>query len=356
MPLIPPHSTIGILGGGQLGRMLALAAAELGYKVHIFAPEADSPAADVAAEFTCAPYEDIAALDRFAAAVDVATYEFENIPTATVRHLAASIPVFPDSDALEITQDRLREKEFVSTAGAKTTAYAAVDSVADAVAAAEKLGLPLVLKTRRFGYDGKGQRIVRDKSEIAPAVTALGGVNLIAEAFVAFEREVSVIIARGQDGAMAAYPVAENRHEHHILAETIAPADASPQLAASADQVARAVAGKLRYVGVLAVEMFVLGEEVLVNELAPRVHNSGHWTIDACAVSQFENHIRAICGLPLGSPAPHSRAVMQNLLGDDIGRYAEFLAEPNARFHDYGKREARAGRKMGHVTRLYPLS
>lgn len=355
MPVIPPHRTIGILGGGQLGRMLALAAAELGYRVHIFAPEADSPAADVAAAFTRAPYEDTAALDRFAKAVDVATYEFENIPTATVRHLAASIPVFPDADVLGITQDRLREKDFVTAAGAKTTAYAPVDSVGDAVAAAKTLGLPLVLKTRRFGYDGKGQRIVRDAEEIAPAVAALGGVNLIAEAFVVFEREVSVVIARGQDGAMAAYPVVENRHEHHILAETIAPADVSYKLAAVADAVARAIAEKLRYVGVLAVEMFVVGDEVLVNELAPRVHNSGHWTIDACAVSQFENHIRAICGLPLGVAAPHSRAVMQNLLGEDIGRYAEFLAEPNARFHDYGKREARAGRKMGHVTRLYPL-
>lgn len=352
---IPLHGTIGILGGGQLGRMLALAAAELGFKTHIFAPEADSPAAQVSAAFTQASYEDTAALGAFAAAVDVITYEFENIPAATVRHLARLKPTFPSADALEITQDRLKEKDFVRSLGGGTAPYRAVDSVDDAQAAAAELGLPLVLKTRRFGYDGKGQVIVRRPEDLAAGVAQLGTRDLIAEGFVAFEREVSVVLARGQDGRVAAYPLVENRHEHHILAETIAPADASPALAQAAEALARQIIEKLQYVGVLAVEMFVVGDGVLVNELAPRVHNSGHWTLDACAVSQFEQHIRAICGLALGDPTPHSRAVMRNLLGDDIFQGPTLLAEPNACLHDYGKREARPGRKMGHVTWLYPL-
>lgn len=351
----PPHGTIGILGGGQLGRMLALAAAELGYKVHIYAPETGSPAAQVSASFTQAAYGDTAALDAFAALVDVITYEFENIPAATVRHLAVLCPTFPSADALEITQDRLKEKDFVRNLGGGTAPYRAVDSVDAAQAAAEQLGLPLVLKTRRLGYDGKGQVIVRQLDGLAGAVAQLGGKDLIAEGFVPFDREVSVVLARGQDGTVVTYPLVENRHEHHILAETIAPAEASPALAQAADALARQIIEKLDYVGVLAVEMFVLGEGVLVNELAPRVHNSGHWTLDACAVSQFEQHIRAICGLPLGDPAPHSRAVMRNLLGDDIFQGPALLAEPHACLHDYGKKEARPGRKMGHVTRLYPL-
>lgn len=352
----PPRKTIGILGGGQLGRMLAQAAAEFGYRCHIYAPAGDNPAFEVAAEATIGAYDDHAALARFAATVDVVTYEFENIPVPAVELLAATRPVFPDARALGVTQDRLAEKDFINGAGGRTAPYAAVDSLADAEAAMARLGLPLVLKTRRFGYDGKGQVIVREAASLAAAVTRLGTTGLIAEGFVPFEREVSVVLARGQDGAVAAYPLVENRHVDHILDETIAPAVADPALLEQARRVATGIITELQYVGILAVEMFVVGDAILVNELAPRVHNSGHWTMDACAVSQFEQHVRAICGLPLGDPRPHSRAVMKNLLGADIDRWREFLDEPGLCFHAYGKAEARPGRKMGHVTRIAPLS
>ncbi|WP_274944570.1 5-(carboxyamino)imidazole ribonucleotide synthase [Govanella unica] len=350
-----PGKIIGIMGGGQLGRMLAQAAAELGYRCHIYAPAGDNPAFAVAAEATVADYSDGEALAAFAAKVDVVTYEFENIPVEAVELLAAIRPVFPDARALGVTQDRMAEKDFITAAGGRTAPYAAVDTVRDAEAAMAKFGLPLVLKTRRFGYDGKGQVIVREAAALGDAVAKLGTTGLIAEGFVSFERELSVVLARGQDGAIAAYPLVENRHVDHILDETIAPAEASPELLQKAEAVARAIIAELKYVGVLAVEMFVTGDGIIVNELAPRVHNSGHWTMDACAVGQFEQHIRAICGLPLGDPRPHSRAVMKNLLGDDIGRWAEFLGEPGLCFHNYGKAEPRPGRKMGHVTRLTPF-
>ncbi len=354
MIITPPRKTIGILGGGQLGRMLALAAARLGYRCHIYAPEAESPAFDVAAA-TVAGYDDMAALDAFAAAVDVVTYEFENIPVSAVERIAGKTPVFPSADVLRVTQDRLHEKDFCTAAGARTAPYMAVDNAADGEAAAARLGLPLVLKTRRMGYDGKGQILVKTAEELAPAVERLGGRDLIAEGFVRFEREISVVLARGQDGAIAAYPAVENRHRNHILDETIAPAEIAPELAERAVETAGRIAGKLDYVGVIGVEMFVTDDDILINELAPRVHNSGHWTIDACVASQFEQHVRAICGLPLARPEMHSRAVMKNLLGDEIERWRELLPEPLLCFHDYGKREARPGRKMGHVTRLIPL-
>lgn len=354
MIVTPPRKTIGILGGGQLGRMLALAAAQLGYRCHIYAPEAESPAFDVAAA-TIAAYDDEAALEAFAAAVDVVTYEFENIPVAAVELIAGKIPVFPSADVLRVTQDRLREKDFVTSTGARTAPYMAVDSVADAELAAERIGLPLVLKTRRMGYDGKGQVLVRTRAELLPALEQLGGIDLIAEGWIAFEREISVVLARGQDGALSAYPAVENRHRNHILDETLAPAEIAPELASLAVHTASKIGEKLDYVGVIGVEMFVTADDILINELAPRVHNSGHWTMDACVVGQFEQHIRAICGLPLAAPEMHSRAVMKNLLGDEIDAWRELLPEPRLCFHDYGKREARPGRKMGHVTRLLPL-
>jgi len=356
MRVTPPGSTIGILGGGQLGRMLALAAANLGYRSHIFTPEADSGAAQVAAVATVAAYDDAAALQRFAGQVDVVTFEFENVPAATVETLAPLVPVHPGAAVLAITQDRLSEKDFLKSAGAGTAPYAPVSSPADIAAAVAHAGPRGVLKTRRFGYDGKGQRMASGEAETASAFQELGAVDCILEGFVEFACEVSVIVARGRDGAMAAYVPVENRHAHHILERTIAPARLAPEVAAEADRLARTIAERLGIVGVLAAEMFALADgRLLVNELAPRVHNSGHWTIEACTTSQFEQHVRAICGLPLGSAERHSDAVMQNLIGHEVARWPELLADPLNKVHLYGKSEARPGRKMGHVTRLYPL-
>ena len=356
MQSIPPGSTIGILGGGQLGRMTALAAAELGYRCHIFCPDADSPAAQVAADATVAAYDDAAALARFAAAVDVVTFEFENIPAATVAGLAGSVPVRPGVAVLRITQDRLSEKDFVRSTGAVTAPYAPLSAAGDIAAAIDAVGPRGVLKTRRFGYDGKGQRMVGGAAETAAAWRELGEAACILEGFVDFAGEISVLVARGLDGQIAAYIPVENRHRHHILDRTIAPARIAADVAAEADRVARHIAEQLGVVGLLAVEMFVTRDgRVLVNELAPRVHNSGHWTIEACATSQFEQLVRAVCGLPLGSPERHSNAVMQNLIGDDVTRWPALLADPANKLHLYGKAEARPGRKMGHVTRLYPL-
>ncbi len=352
---LPRGGTIGILGGGQLGRMLALAAAQLGYRCHIYDPDADAPAKQVSAGATTAAYNDEAALAAFAASVDVATYEFENIPVESVRLLGEKISVLPGPQALEVAQDRVAEKDFVRAAGGHTAPYRAVDHEDDARAAAKALGYPFVLKTRRFGYDGKGQAVVEDGEAIAAAMAQLGGENLIAEGFVEFERELSVVLARGASGKVALYPVVENRHKDHILDETVAPADIDDALGELAKSVARAIADRLGYVGVLAVEMFDVDGGVLVNEIAPRVHNSGHWTLDACAMSQFEAHIRAVAGLPFADIGMHSRAVMKNLLGEEILNRDDLLGEPNLCFHDYGKAEAREGRKMGHVTRLYPL-
>ena len=356
MQSVPPGSTIGILGGGQLGRMTALAAAELGYRCHIYCPDAGSPAAQVAAEATVAAYDDTAALARFAAAVDVVTFEFENVPAATVATLAASVPVRPGVAVLRITQDRLSEKDFVRAAGAGTAPYAAISSAADIAAAFEKVGPRGVLKTRRFGYDGKGQRMDGGMAEIVAAWRELGEAACILEGFVDFAGEISVLVARGLDGTIAAYIPVENRHRHHILDRTIAPARIAPAIALEADRVARHIAERLGVIGLLAVEMFVTRDGgVLVNELAPRVHNSGHWTIEACTTSQFEQLVRAVCGLPLGSPERHSNAVMRNLIGDDVKRWPALLEDPANKLHLYGKAEARPGRKMGHVTRLYPL-
>jgi 5-(carboxyamino)imidazole ribonucleotide synthase len=350
-----PGATIGILGGGQLGRMLALAAARLGFKCHVFCPSPDSPAFDVVHRITEADYNDTEALDRFAADVDVVTYEFENVPAETAIFLAARVPVLPDPNVLAITQDRLAEKNFVTSLGIGTAPFAAVDGPDQLAAALEKVGRPAVLKTRRFGYDGKGQATIKNGSDTEAAWRAVGGQPCILEAFVPFEREVSVVAARGKDGAVECFDVTENEHRDHILKVSRVPASLSEAGAMEARRIAEIIAAKFAYVGVLAVEMFVLrdGGGVLVNEIAPRVHNSGHWTIDGASVSQFEQHIRAVAGWPLGKPIRHGRIEMTNLIGQEVEDYRRWLSVPGAAVHLYGKAAVRPGRKMGHVTQVF---
>ncbi|MBM3572430.1 MAG: 5-(carboxyamino)imidazole ribonucleotide synthase [Alphaproteobacteria bacterium] len=353
---LPPGSTIGMLGGGQLGRMTALAAADLGYRVHVFCPEADNPTAQVSAAATFAAYDDEAALARFAAAVDVVTYEFENVPDATARFLLDRVPVRPGPEALRVAQDRIVEKDFVNLCGIATAPYRRVDSPADLEAALAELGRPAVLKSTRLGYDGKGQVKIDASLDPAQAWQRMGSAHGILEGFVDFACEVSVIVARGLDGAIAPYPVVENRHAHQFLDVTIAPAALSHAQASEAEGIGRALARALDLVGLLAIEMFVTRQgQILVNELAPRPHNSGHWTMDACRTSQFEQFVRAVAGLPLGSIERHADAIMKNLIGDAVNDWARIAAEPGAKLHLYGKHEARPSRKMGHVNRLYPL-
>lgn len=352
---LAPGATIGILGGGQLGRMTALAAAALGYCSHVFATEPDSPAEQVCGAATVADYADREAVDRFAAAVDVATFEFENIPADAVRRVAAARTVLPRPEILEITQDRLREKDFLRSIDIPTTAYREISDAVALARAMRDFACPAVLKTVRMGYDGKGQVTLTPESRPDDAWRQMGGSIGILESFVDFSCEISVIVARGGNGASATYPPVENQHVNHILDTTIAPARIGVETAMRAEAMARHVAERLDLVGVLAVEMFVLPSgEVLVNELAPRPHNSGHWTIDACVTSQFEQLVRALCGLPLGSVAHHSDAVMKNLLGRDVEKWREALGDPFAKLHLYGKHEIQPGRKMGHVTRLIP--
>jgi len=353
--VIPPGGTIGILGGGQLGRMLALAAAPLGYRVHVFCPDDDIPASLVAARTTRASYEDPAALDAFATTVDVVTYEFENVPAGAVERLARQVAVYPDARALATCQDRLVEKEFLTGIGVPVAPFRRVDQAEDVAAALLALGTPAVLKTRRFGYDGKGQALLRSPADAGKAWSGLDAAAIL-EAWVSFEREISVVVARGRDGAVVPYVPVENRHADHILATTIAPAPIAPGLAAQAIGLAGRIGEALAYVGVLGVEMFV-GRDgaLLVNELAPRVHNSGHWTMDACVCGQFEQHIRAVAGLPLGSAERRGDAVMRNLIGKAVEDWPRYAADPLAKLHLYGKREIRAGRKMGHVTWVHPL-
>lgn len=343
---------LGILGGGQLGRMTALAAGRLGYRAHIFAPEHASPAAEVAWRTTEAAYEDSAALDAFAESVDAVTVEFENVPEAALARLAARVPARPGPRALALAQDRLDEKRFLESVGFLTAPYAPVDGPDDIRAALEAFGAPLVVKTRRFGYDGKGQVKVDDADAADAAWGALGQAPSIAEGFVDFEREISVIAARSAQGEVRCYPAVENRHENHILRMTLAPAPDLGALGGEAERLAGAAVAALDLAGLLAVEMFV-GRDgaILANEMAPRPHNSGHWTMDFAATSQFEQLVRAAMGLPLGDPSPTAPAEMTNLLGDEANAWAEILADPTARLHLYGKREARAGRKMGHVNR-----
>jgi 5-(carboxyamino)imidazole ribonucleotide synthase len=355
--MLSPGATIGILGGGQLGRMTAMAAARLGYRAYVFATERDSPAGQVCAGATVARWDDDSALARFAEEIDVATFEFENIPAEAVRRVAALKPVMPRPEILEISQDRLKEKDFLNGIGVATTGYREVRSATALGEALHALKTRAVLKSARMGYDGKGQASVDARTAPAEAWRLMGGPRGILEDFVDFRCEVSVIVARGADGKLAAYPPVENRHVNHILDTTIAPASLPPEIAAEAQRIARDVATRLDLVGVLAVEMFVTKDgRVLVNELAPRPHNSGHWTIDACATSQFEQLVRAICGLPLGSTERHADAVMKNLIGDEVETWRKAVAEPAAHLHLYGKRDTLPGRKMGHVTRLLPKS
>ena len=352
--MIPPGSTIGILGGGQLGRMLALAAANMGYRVHIFAPEAELPAGDVAAEVTRADYADTAALDAFAAAVDVATFEFENIGVAAVRRVGAHVAIRPGAAALEVAQDRLAEKRFVAALGGVPAPYRAVDSLAELTAALDAVGTPARLKTRRMGYDGKGQARIAAHADAPAAWAALGGAPAVIEAEVAFETEFSVLLARGSDGETCVYDVPANRHVGGILDCSDVPAGgAVAAQVPAAVALAHAVASRLDYVGLLTLEFFAGRDGPVFNEMAPRVHNSGHWTIEGARVSQFENHIRAVCGLPLGSTALTAPAVrMTNLLGEAVHDWAAILADPRAHLHLYGKSEVKPGRKMGHVTWL----
>jgi len=354
--ILKPGDTIGILGGGQLGRMLAMAAARLGLRCQVFSPDPDSPAFDVVQYATCAEYADVEALELFANDCDVITYEFENIPAATAMVLAARKPVLPDLGILQTTQDRLAEKDFITGLGIGTAAYADVGSVAELSAGIAKIGLPAVIKTRRFGYDGKGQAVIREGDDPAQVWDDLGTRSAILEAFVPFEREISVIAARGSDGHVECFDVTENEHRDHILKFSTAPAAISDALAAQARAIAEKIASALSYVGVFAVELFVVpgdnGPTLLVNETAPRVHNSGHWTLDGASVSQFEQHIRAIAGWPLAKPIRHGRVKMTNLIGDDILGYDKWLTVPGATVHLYGKGAAKPGRKMGHVTEV----
>ncbi len=355
MNAIKPGATIGILGGGQLGRMTAMAAARLGYRCHVFTPERDSPAAQVSAQTTVAQYDDRAALTRFARAVDVITYEFENIPVEPVEFLAGTVPVRPKPEILAICQDRLREKDFLNSIGVTTARYQEVTGAAALARAVRDLGRPSVLKTAQLGYDGKGQAMIRGDTDLDEAWHRMGAKRGVLEGFVDFSQEISVIVARSTDGTHATYVPVENQHKNHILDQTIAPARLPVEVMMKAEAVATHIAQQIDLVGVIAVEMFVdRARAVLVNELAPRPHNSGHWTIDACVTSQFEQLVRAVCGLPLGSPERHSDAVMKNLIGDDVNQWPEIIKDPGAKLHLYGKTEARAGRKMGHVTRLSP--
>lgn len=351
--VLAPGAVIGIIGGGQLGRMTALAAAPLGFRCHIFTPEEDSPAAQVAERTTVASYDDEEALAAFAAAVDVITYEFENIPVDTVQRLSKLVPVRPRPSVLAVSQHRVAEKDFACDAGAATAPYRHVTTLDQLRDAVDEIGRPAVLKTCRFGYDGKGQVKIEAETDLAAAWTSLNTDDAVLEGFVAFEKEVSVIVARAVDGACKAFPVAENVHVDHILSTSTVPAAISETTETVARTVAEALAKRLDLVGLLAVEMFVTSDgKVLVNEVAPRPHNSGHWSQDGCATSQFEQFVRAVTGLPLGPIDVLFPTVMWNLIGDDVAEWESAIAEPNAKLHLYGKAEARPGRKMGHVNRI----
>ncbi len=354
--MLPLNATIGIVGGGQLGRMAALAAARLGYRCHVLTPEPDSPAGLVSAGVTLGDYEDPDALRRFAAAVDVITFEFENVSAEGLDLLASLRPVHPSPAVLRTSQDRVVEKTFLNDCGVATAPWRAVGSRAELTAAVAELGLPSILKTTRLGYDGHGQTRLTEPANLDAAWERLAPRPLILEGLVDFACEASVVVARGADGAMAAFDTVENSHRDHILDLTYAPARIPERTAADAQELARKVAERLGVVGLLAVEFFIdAGGAVLANEIAPRPHNSGHWTIDACPASQFELHIRAIAGLPLPDARRHSDAVMKNLVGPaEAALWPAILATSGLIPHHYGKTDARVGRKLGHVTRLFP--
>ncbi|MGD9738772.1 MAG: 5-(carboxyamino)imidazole ribonucleotide synthase [Bauldia sp.] len=353
---LPPGSVIGILGGGQLGRMLSMAAAELGLATHIYAPPGDNPASDVARASTIADWSNEETLALFADSVDVITYEFENVPERTARFLAGRRPVRPGPDALAVAQDRLAEKTMATGLGLAVPRYFPVDSRADLDGAVARLGGPGILKTRRLGYDGKGQARIAGPEDAGAAWEATAGAPAILEELVSFDREISALVARGGDGSIEAFDVPENRHRAGILDTSTVPANVTPPVARRAVGIAEQIAVALDYVGILAVELFVVGDgddaRLLFNEMAPRVHNSGHWTTDACVVSQFEQHIRAVAGWPLVPPGRHSDVTMTNLIGADAEDWEVLSAESGAALHFYGKASIRGGRKMGHVNRL----
>jgi 5-(carboxyamino)imidazole ribonucleotide synthase len=352
--MIAPGSTIGIVGGGQLGRMLAMAAAQLGYKIHIYAPDEAPPAAEVSALFTRGAYDDEAALARFGASVDVATYEFENIAAGPLKALAEKVPLYPPRAALEVAQDRLSEKEFVANLGGRPAPFAAVSSREELDRALAEIGTPAILKTRRFGYDGKGQARIMTPADADAAWEAVKGAPCVLEGFVRFDAEFSILLCRAPSGEIVIWDAPENVHESGILDRSTVPA--SPALRPAikeAEALARKVADALDYVGLLTLEFFAAADGAVFNEMAPRVHNSGHWTIEGALTSQFENHIRAVCGLPLGAPdLVVPRVEMQNLIGDDVHDWAQILSDRTVHLHLYGKGATRPGRKMGHVTRL----
>jgi 5-(carboxyamino)imidazole ribonucleotide synthase len=359
--MIPPGKTIGVLGGGQLGRMFAHAAERLGYRVHIYEPEPNGPAGEVAAQETNRPYTDVEALAAFARSVDVVTYEFENIPAEPLWTIENLVPLHPLSNVLEICQNRMREKNWLRKNGFPHVPFAEVEAGDDLGAAIRKIGLPCVVKTADFGYDGKGQIKVSDEATLAKAVASFAKQRCVIEKFIDFKCELSVLVARSSAGEVKVFPVAENIHTKHILDFSIVPARITEAVRGDAEKLALAIVEKLGVVGLLAIELFLTDRgEILVNELAPRPHNSGHWTLDACVTSQFEQHVRAVCGLPLGDVSVVFPVVMVNILGDAwkwadgklVGdaNWKAILAEPRAKLHLYGKKEPRIGRKMGHFT------
>ncbi len=357
MKTLSPGATIGILGGGQLGRMLAMAASRLGFSCIILDPDRNCPAGKIARAMICADYDDETALAALSAECDVITYEFENVPAHAVAFLqAAGSALAPPPKALEISQDRLREKNFLQDIGIATAPYQPVENEARLRTAIEKLGLPALLKTRRLGYDGKGQAIIKNQNDITNGWKAMQSAPAILEGFIDFALEISVITVRGADGNSKTYHPARNIHKGGILRRSIVPSGADAPIITEARTIAMKIANALDYIGVLGIEFFVgKDDSLMVNEFAPRVHNSGHWTVEACGISQFENHIRAITGWPLGDTARHSNCEMENLIGEDAANWQALAEEQGALLTLYGKRHQRPGRKMGHVTRLKPL-
>ncbi len=359
MSALPPGSTIGILGGGQLGRMLAIAASRLGFQVHIYS-DTSGPAFDVAAGHTVGDYNDTGAIAAWAEKVDVVTYEFENVPLTAAAAAAAIKPVRPNARALEAAQDRLTEKRFIADLGLAVAPFAPVDDYESLETALNEIGTPAILKTRRLGYDGKGQARLTTDDDAKSALDTIAHAPAILEGYVEFECEISILLARAVDGSTACYDIPLNTHVNGILATSTIPGPLPDPMTEKAIDAASRVASALDYVGLITVEMFYAGENsdqpLIVNEFAPRVHNSGHWTLDACAVCQFENHIRAVAGWPIAATTRHSDAVMTNLIGADVNDWPTLAGEPNACLHLYGKNEARAGRKMGHITRLAPIA
>lgn len=352
---LPTGATIGILGGGQLGRMLSVAASRLGFKTHIFEPGVNPPAADVAHAVTTAAYDDKTALRAFARSVDVITYEFENIPTSALDILESERSIYPNRNALRVSQDRLTEKNHLHELGLRTAPFADITDVESLKTALETLGTPAILKTRRFGYDGKGQVRISDASDSGQAFADMQGAPAILEGFVNFSMEISVIAARSQDGQVAAFDPGHNVHKNGILDTTTIPAKLPARLLTDAILAAGKILNDLDYVGVMGVEFFVTPEGLVVNEIAPRVHNSGHWTQNGCAIDQFEQHIRAVAGWPLGDGKRHADVTMENLIGDDMDRVPQLAADPNCALHLYGKQDTKPGRKMGHVNRITRL-